>query len=205
MARGLEKTFEGYVKGGGGFVSSHAANNAFLNWTAYNDMIGLGWRDKSFGPSLVVGSDGQIIRIPAGGGLGPGHGPEHDFPIHILAKDHPVTRCMPAVWMHPHEQLTHGQHGPAKDITVLTYAWSRDTKENEPMDWVIPYGKGRVYVTMLGHLWNGGTDIALRCVGFQTIFVRGVEWAATGHVTYPIPDVFPTATAIITRPASMAP
>jgi len=25
---------------------------------------------------------------------------------------------------------------------------------NEVMDWVIPYGKGRVYVTMLGHLWK---------------------------------------------------
>jgi hypothetical protein len=22
------------------------------------------------------------------------------------------------------------------------------------MDWVIPYGKGRVYTTMLGHLWK---------------------------------------------------
>ncbi len=198
----VEKAFEDYVRGGGGFVSFHAANNAFLNWPAYNEMIGLGWRDKSFGPSLVVGADEQIIRTPAGQGRGPGHGPEHDFPIHILAKDHPITRGMPAVWMHPHEQLTHGQHGPAKNITVLTYAWSRDAKENEPMDWVLPYGKGRVYVTMLGHLWNGGTDITLRCAGFQTILICGVEWAATGQVTYPVPADFPTATEIKTRPAA---
>jgi type 1 glutamine amidotransferase len=201
----VEKAFEDYVRGGGGFVSFHAANNAFLNWPAYNEMIGLGWRDKSFGPSLVVGPDEKIIRLPAGEGRGPGHGPEHDFPIHILAKDHPITRGMPALWMHPQEQLTHGQHGPAKDITVLTYAWSRDAKENEPMDWVVPFGKGRVYVTMLGHLWDGGPDATLRCSGFQTIFVRGVEWAATGHVTFPVPADFPTATDIKSRPGTATP
>ena len=26
------------------------------------------------------------------------------------------------------------------------------------MDWVIPYGKGRVYTTMLGHLWKDGPN-----------------------------------------------
>lgn len=29
------------------------------------------------------------------------------------------------------------------------------------MDWVIPFGKGRVYVTMLGHLWKGKPDTAM--------------------------------------------
>ena len=62
------------------------------------------------------------------------------------------------------------------------------------MDWVIPYGKGRVYTTMLGHLWKDGPDTAMRCVGFQTLLIRGCEWAATGKVTtYPIPKDFPTA------------
>ena len=87
---------------------------------------------------------------------------------------------MPRNWLHPHEQLTHGQHGPAENMTVLTYAYSKDTKRREVMDWVIPYGKGRVYTTMLGHLWKDGPDTAMRCVGFQTVFIRGVEWAATG-------------------------
>ena len=38
--------------------------------------------------------------------------------------------------------------------------YSKDSKENEVMDWVIPHGKGRVYVTMLGHLWKNGPDRA---------------------------------------------
>jgi type 1 glutamine amidotransferase len=66
------------------------------------------------------------------------------------------------------------------------------------MNWVIPYGKGRVYATMLGHLWKNGPDTAMRCIGFQTMLIRGCEWAATGKVTYPMPKNFPTATEIRT-------
>jgi type 1 glutamine amidotransferase len=82
---------------------------------------------------------------------------------------------------------------------VLTYAWSKDTKENEVMDWTVPYGKGRVYVTMLGHLWKDGPDTAMRCVGFQTLLIRGCEWAAGGTVTYRVPDDFPSETEIRVR------
>lgn len=200
--RPLEQALEDYVRGGGGLVSYHAANNAFLNWPAYNQMIGLGWRNKEFGPSLIVGADDRLVTIPAGQGRNPGHGPEHDFVVTVLDPDHPITRGMPRNWLHPHEQLTHGQHGPARDLTVLTYAYSKDTKEREPMDWVVPFGKGRVYTSMLGHVWKNGPDTALRCAGFQTAFLRGVEWAATGKVTIPIPKDFPTASEIRLRPAS---
>jgi type 1 glutamine amidotransferase len=192
--KGVQKAFEDFVRNGGGFVSFHAANNAFTDWPAYNEMIGLGWRDKNFGPSIIIGPDEKLIVIPAGQGRGPGHPAEHDFVMTVLDSDHPITQGLPKKWFHPHEQLTHGQHGPMKNLTVLTYAYADDTKENEPMDWVVSYGKGRVYTTMQGHLWKDGPDTCLRCVGFQTIFIRGVEWAATGHVTYPIPANFPSAT-----------
>ncbi len=191
----VRKALEEYVSNGGGLVVVHAANNSFLEWPAYNEMIGLGWREKSFGPSLVISKDEKVVAIPAGQGRNPGHGPEHDFQMTVLDGSHPITQGMPKEWMHPHEQLTHGQHGPAKNLTVLTYAWSQDIEENEPMDWVVSYGKGRVYVTMLGHLWKDGSDTALRCIGFQTLLRRGTEWAATGKVTLPIPPDFPTATA----------
>jgi hypothetical protein len=187
----VETALEKFVSGGGGLVVVHAANNSFPNWPAYNEMIGLGWRDPSFGPSLIVGKDEKVVEIPKGEGRKPGHGPEHDFVVTTLASDHPITAGVPRRWLHPHEQLTHGQHGPAKNMTILTYAWSKDVDENEPMDWVVPFGKGRVYTTMLGHLWKNGPDTAMRCVGFQTLLLRGAEWAATGKVTIPIPPNFP--------------
>jgi len=52
----------------------------------------------------------------------------------------------------------------------------------------IEYEKGRVFHSTLGH-----EDYSFECVGFQTTFLRGTEWAATGKVTIPIPDDFPTA------------
>jgi type 1 glutamine amidotransferase len=197
----VETALEAYVRNGGGLVVYHAANNAFMNWPAYNDMIGLGWRDKNFGFGLSVDAAGKLVIIPPGQGNDPGHPSELDFQIKTFNADHPITRGMPKAWLHPHEQLTHGQHGPAKNLTLLTYAFAQDTGQNEPMDWVVQYGKGRVYTTMLGHLWKPGPDIALRCVGFQTLFIRGTEWAATGKVTYPIPKDFPTATEIRVRTA----
>lgn len=201
----VEKALEDYLESGGGLLIYHSANNSFPNWPAYNEMIGLGWRNPDFGPSLIVNEDEKVVVVPKGRGRDPGHGPEHDFQVTVLSADHPITRGLPKQWMHPHEQLTHGQHGPAKNMTVLTYAHSKDTGGNEVMDWVIPYGKGRVYVTMLGHLWKDRPDTAMRCIGFQTMMIRGCEWAATGGVTYPVPDDFPTATGISLAPSSDTP
>lgn len=183
----VEAAFEAFVRRGGGVVIFHAANNAFLRWEAYNRMIGLGWRDRSFGPGLRIDSRGKPERIPAGQGLNPGHGPRHDFVITVAAPDHPITRGLPRRWPHPAEQLTHGQHGPAEGLTVLTCAWSKDSGQNEPMDWVRRFGKGRVYTTMLGHTWRHEDNPNLRAPGFRTLFARGVEWAATGRVTIPVP------------------
>ena len=197
--REVEQSLETYMQNGGGLVIFHAANNSFPTWPAYNEMIGLGWRSPDFGPSIIIDRDEHLVRLPPAQGRKPGHGPEHDFKITVLTSDHPITRGLPKSWLHPHEQLTHGQHGSAKNMTILTYAWSKDVDENEPMDWVVPYGKGRVYTTMQGHLWKDGPDTALRCVAFQTLLLRGTEWAATGTVTIPIPDDFPTADRAVLR------
>jgi hypothetical protein len=183
----VEDAFVAYLRDGGGAVIYHAANNAFLHWPEYQDIIGLGWREPSFGPTLIVSEDGKkIVTVPAGQGLPPGHGPRHDFEMRLFTADHPITRGLPASWMHPAEQLTHGQHGPAKGLTILTYAYSKDSKENEVLDWVSHYGKGRVYTTMLGHTWKDETNPNLEDPVFQTLIARGTEWAATGRVTLPV-------------------
>jgi uncharacterized protein len=177
-----ERALESYVRGGGGLVIFHAANNAFLEWPEYNRMIGLGWRAPSFGEGLAVES-GRVRRIPKGEGLAPGHGPRHDFDVFVLDKQHPITQGLPGHWSHPSEQLTHGQHGPAEGLTVLTYAFSEISQQGEPMDWVSRYGKGRVYTTMLGHTWTNEANPNLDDLNFQTLVARGVEWAASGAVT----------------------
>jgi type 1 glutamine amidotransferase len=183
--REVEQALETYVRGGGGLVVFHAANNAFLNWPAFNDMIGLGWRDKSFGEGIAIGPGGAVVRIPKGEGLNPGHGPRHDFDVFVRDAAHPITRGLPGHWTHPAEQLTHGQHGPAQSLDILTYAFSEISHQGEPMDWVREYGRGRVYTTMLGHTWNDELNPNLDDVTFQALLARGSEWAATGQVTLP--------------------
>ena len=62
------------------------------------------------------------------------------------------------------------------------------TDRHETMLMVLTYGKGRIFHTTLGH-----DDYSCESVGFIISLLRGVEWAATGKVTIPIPDDFPTA------------
>ena len=192
----VRKAFVKYISDGGGMVSYHAANNAFLMWPEYNAMIGMGWRPSSYGPSVHIGQRDEVIVVPQGEGFQPNHPPRFDFQIHVRDTGHPITQGMPRVWLHPSEQLTHGQHGPIEGFTFLTYATSPVTRQNEPMDWVHRSGKGRVYTTMLGHTWANEPSPDLECVGFQTLFARGVQWAASGQVTIPIPPDFPTADRI---------
>jgi type 1 glutamine amidotransferase len=192
----VRKALEDYVSRGGGLAIIHAANNAFPDWPAYNEMIGLGWRDPKFGDRVTVDDKGAVVRTPKGRGPGAGHGPAHAYVITVRDLDHPITRGMPAEWMHARDELYHGQRGPAKDMHILATAHSDKAKggtgTNEPMIWVIPYSKGRVFTTVMGHAM--GTDTtAIRCVGFRTTMLRGTEWAATGKVTIPIPEDFPTA------------
>ncbi len=195
----VEAALVKYVQNGGGLVILHAANNAFLNWPEYQEIVGLLWRDPKFGPGLIVNGRGRVETVPAGEGPKPGHGPRHDFQMEVLDPQHPITQGLPSKWLHPSEQLTHGQHGPAEGLKVLTYAWSKDSKRNEPMDWVRRYGRGRVYVTMLGHTWLNEPNPNYECVGFQTLVARGTEWVAAGKVTIPVPKELPTPDRAVLR------
>ncbi len=174
----VRAAFETYVREGGGYVSYHAADNAFPDWPEYNTMIGVGgWggRNEKSGPYLRLRTQGWIKDLTAG--PGGGHGPQHEFLVESRA-EHPIVRGLPAKWMHAKDELYHGLRGPAENVTVVASAMSSATKENEPVLMTIPYGKGRVFHTTLGH----GVE-AVNGLGFQVTFARGVEWAATGGVT----------------------
>jgi type 1 glutamine amidotransferase len=187
-----------FVGNGGGLVVIHAANNAFPNWSEWNKMIGLGWRDSNFGDRVTLDETGRPVRTAKGEGPGAGHGSQHEFVIDVHEPEHPVMRGMPEHWKHTNDELYHGQRGPAADMHILASAMSAKetggTGAREPMIWWVPYGKGRVFTTVLGHVGENDTR-AIRCVGFITVMNRGSEWAATGKVTLAIPDNFPKADA----------
>jgi type 1 glutamine amidotransferase len=181
---------ENWLKSGKGLVIVHAADNAFSGWKEYNQMIGLGWRDNSFGERLVLDASGKEQRVEKGKGPGAGHGTKHSFVVVVRDTKHPITKGMPTEWMHTADELYHGLRGPIGEIHLLATAYSDRSKggtgNHEPMIWTLLYGKGRVFHTPMGHDLTG-----MRCVGFITTLVRGSEWAGTGQVTMPIPEKFP--------------
>ena len=191
--------FEEYVRNGGGFVSYHAADNAFPEWPQYNEMIAVGgWgnRKESAGPYMRF-RDGKMV-VEQKPGPGGHHGKRHEFVITVRDPKHPVNKGLPAKWMHAIDELYDSMRGPAKNVTLLATAFSEPatggTGEEEPMLFTIKYGKGRVFHTTLGH------DVeAMRCVGFIATFLRGTEWAASGKVTQKVPADFPDASKTSVR------
>jgi type 1 glutamine amidotransferase len=195
-----KRAFIDYVQGGGGFVVVHAANNAFGKWKEYNEMIGLGgWdgRNEASGPYVYLDENGKLVRDTSKGGGGH-HGPQHPFAIVVRDSEHPVTKGMPAAWMHVNDELYDLLRGPGENMRILATAYADKGKggsgRHEPMMFTVSYGKGRVFHTPMGH----GQD-SQECVGFIATLQRGAEWAATGKVTQSLPSDFPTAEKISQR------
>ncbi len=162
-----KKAFADAVRGGNGLVVYHHASSAFIT--------GDDW-DKEF------------EKVIAGGWRKQGnHGKRHVFTVATRKADHPITKGMPAEFGHPNDEL-YQNSVMFPDSVVLATAFSdkkldpKNTDKHEPVVWVATYGKGRVCENVLGH------DVpAMQGAGFKTLLIRGVEWAATGEVTYPVP------------------
>ena len=177
-----EKTdaaFLDYVRSGKGVVVYHFAMAAFNGWTEYEKLSGGNWR-------------------PDNGH----HSAPHNYVVDIKDQEHPITKGLKLSFPQANDELyANLRWQPAGSFHVLAtanddhalYAASRTDSRapqplvgpsaNEPMLWTTEYGKGRVFVTALGH------DVEqVQTAAFTTTFTRGAEWAATGKVTLPIPD-----------------
>src|SRR5712692_10614689 len=63
--REVQIAFENYVRNGGGVLVFHSGNNAFPDWPVYNQMIGLGWRNRQQGDAITINSRERLLRIPS--------------------------------------------------------------------------------------------------------------------------------------------
>lgn len=210
MPEKLRNEFVDYIAKGGNLVITHQGVSSFYDWPKFHEIIGLGWYESDAGEHIFWDEKTEnFIRTPIFHGVGVGHGKQHEFIVTMRDPEHPISKGIPVEWMQSKDELYHGLRGPAQNITVIATAYSDKNTwgsgDHEPIAWTTNYGKGRVFVTVLGHVMkeefknaiNGinsceNKNEAIYSVGFQTLFARGAEWAATGKVTTKIPDNFPS-------------
>ena len=198
----VQRAFENYVRSGGGVYIYHSAENAFVGWKEYEQMVGLCWRRADYGTAIRVNEDGTLARIPPGEGLNTSHGKRGDVLVTRRGED-PIHDGMPRQWLSPDMEVYYYARGPAENVDVLAYA--RDSKPGQgmlwPVEWTTTYGLGRVYVSTYGHVWRGDVNpAAMRCAAVQTIIPRAVQWLAKKPVTIPVPKDFPGTNSVSIRP-----
>ena len=210
-SKATDEAFIQYVKRGGGVVVYHAADNAFAEWEEFNKVIALGgWegRNEKSGPYYyLINGIGVLDNGP---GVGGSHGALRDYPMHCRNAKHPITKGLPDNWMHALDEMYDRMRGPAniKDLLYSGYADPRTggSGREEPLIFTVDYGKARIFHIMLGHCGPTlANNPAMQCAGFQTLLLRGAEWAATGKVKQPVPSDFPTAKKCSFRMGYMPP
>jgi type 1 glutamine amidotransferase len=196
----VQADFANYVRDGGGVYIYHSAQNAFANWPEYNEIIGLGWRPKSYGTAISIGDDEKLIYHPPGEGMNTSHAPNGTVLVHLLG-EHPIHEGVPKTWLTPHLEVYYFARGPATNVQVLSYARDPRFGQNWPVEWTVNYGKGRAYIATFGHVWKGDVQPeSLRCAGVQTMIVRALQWLAGRTVDFPVPKDFPTGGKTSIRP-----
>ena len=193
----MKQGFLDFVQGGGGVVIYHAADNAFTDWDEFNKIIALGgWggRDETSGP-YTHWKDGKLIQeqVPGPGGS---HGMQHEYVMTCRCPEHPIVKGLPLKWTHGRDELYDRMRGPGNIKDLLYTAYSpvekRGSGYEEPLVFTVDYGKARIFHLMIGHVEDSFENSpALQCIGFQTLLLRGGEWAATGKVTQKVPEDFP--------------
>lgn len=169
-----EKAFLDFVRNGKGVAFFHASSAALHTWPEFQQIVGATWE----------------LNVTA-------HGSYHAFPVVIADPDHPVTHGMQNFAIK--DELWHRMKAQP-NIHVLAKAFSSKessgTGEWEPVAICTEFGKGRGFYTALGH-----DAAAMQNVAWQALMARGVEWAATGKVTIPLPAAWPTIEAVETAKA----
>jgi uncharacterized protein len=181
-----------FVRSGKGVVVYHFSVAAFDGWTEYEKLSAANWRPNN----------GH-------------HSAPHNYVVDVKDQEHPITKGLKLSFPQQTDELyANLRWQPAGSYHVLATAYDdhalyqasrTDSRApqplegagaNEPMLWTVDYGKGRVFVTALGH------DVdQVQTPAFMTTFARGAEWAATGKVTQAIPPAMANATAQAAPPA----
>jgi hypothetical protein len=119
-----KQAFVEFVRGGGGLVLVHAADNAFPKWKEFLEISGVGgWagRDETWGPKVRWREGKMVLDATTPGNAT--HPPKHDFLIVSRAPGHPIMKGLPGEWMHACVEACRGEFSSARAVsnTVRTF------------------------------------------------------------------------------------
>ncbi len=172
-----ERAVEEFVRNGKGMVAVHGVSyGSFFGmeerkgrwvypegniggWVAYPDLLGATWKPDNIG-----------------------HAARHAFTVKWTDRSHPISKDLPESFTISDELYHRLDLRPGVRVLATAYDDPKagGTGSDEPMVWTVDFGKGRVVHTTLGH-----DTSAMYASGFQAVFTRSCEWAATGTVTMP--------------------
>jgi type 1 glutamine amidotransferase len=135
-----------FVEGGKGLMLVHFACGAWQDWPEFKNLAGRAWDPK----------------------LRP-HDPHGQFRVEIADAAHPITKGL-----EPFDTVDELYTCLAGDrpIRVIATARSKVDSKDYPMAFVLDYGKGRVFHTVLGHDLQAVTNSSV-----PELFRRGCAWA----------------------------
>ncbi|MEF8846243.1 MAG: DUF6807 family protein [Bacteroidales bacterium] len=148
-----------YLEEGGGLVFFHSSTSTFYTWPEFDKISTGAWVEDTW------------------------HGKNSPVKVKIENQEHPITKGLSnfyifdELWINAKQNDRFQVLGSAINEDALNKGY-----ENQPAIAVSDYGKGRIFHTLLGH-----DTRAMRNTGFQTLMLRGTEWAATSRVSIPIP------------------
>jgi len=154
-----EKGLLKFVEEGGGLVFFHASTSALYNWAEFKKISTGAWVDSTW--------HGKICSVK----------------VEIENREHPITKGLSDFYIFDELWINAGKNDNFQDLgsAIDDNALEKGYK-NQAAIFVLKYGKGRVFHTILGH------DVrAMRNTGFQTLILRGTEWAATSKVSIAVP------------------
>jgi type 1 glutamine amidotransferase len=123
-----QTAFEGFVRGGGGFVGIHSATDTEYGWEWYSKLVGAQFKSH---PAIATAD------------------------VHIEDPDHATCKHLPKVWRRTDEWYDF-RANPRKEVHVLavldekTYSGGQ-MGEDHPIMWCREFDGGRSWYTGMGH------------------------------------------------------